>query len=104
VQVAAGTWDPEKIHLGFSAIFQTSPRRRLAAVQRTQKLPNPASLLVDGTRPNPAETTLVDGSRSRRSQESLQTRYPCSIDVFLFFFLVFLIAFLLFLLFLLVLG
>ena len=34
----------------------------------------------------------------------LKTRYPCSIDVFLFFFLVFLIAFLLFLLFLLVLG
>ena len=40
--------------------------RNTSASHEHKKLPNPASLLVDGTRPNPAETTLVDGSRSQR--------------------------------------
>ena len=37
-------------------------------------MPNPASLRVDGTRPDPAETALVDGSCSRRSQERLNRK------------------------------
>ena len=37
-------------------------------------MPNPASRRVDGTRPDPAATALVDGSRSRRSQERLNRK------------------------------